>query len=294
MPGSASSDLFEEGMNMKKRTIPLSLLLVFLFSLVFSASASAYAGPPLVYDEPGLLTSSEKAELTEIAEELSDRFDCTVAAVFVNSLNRYLQIQDFADDFYDSNGYGFGSSHDGIMLVVSMAERKTHLTTTGKAIDIFTDYGLEKVERSFLTKLSAGDYSEAVKSYLSSCEGLLRQFEETGVPYDVQGSPSSQQQRGFSLAAILGSLGGGFALGGAPLRKQKKSMESVKAKANAADYKTGALRLSVRNDRFITRNVNRVPRPKDNDRGSGGFSGGGSSVHFSSSGTSHGGRSGSF
>ncbi|MDO5444559.1 MAG: TPM domain-containing protein [Eubacteriales bacterium] len=280
---------------MKKKRIILSIVFLFVFSFILSLQAFAYSGPPLVYDEPGLLSSSEKSELTRMAEELSDRYSCTVAAIFVKSLNSYRQIQDFADDFYDSNGYGYGSSHDGIMLVVSMTERKTHLTTTGKAIDIFTDYGLEKVEKSFLTKLSAGDYANAVKSFLSSCEGLLKQYSETGVPYDIHsGSGSYQQNKGFSLAGIIGSLCGGFALGGAPLRKQKKEMTTVQAKANASDYKTGSLRLSVRNDRFITKNVTRVPRPRDNDRGSGGFSGGGSSIHVSSSGFSHGGRSGSF
>lgn len=280
---------------MKKKLMTLSIVFLFVFSFVLSLQGFAYSGPPLIYDEPGLLTSSEKSELTGLAEELSDRYHCAVAAVFVNSLNSYRQIQDFADDFYDSNGYGYGSSHDGIMLVVSMAERKTHLTTTGKAIDIFTDYGLEKVEKSFLTKLSPGDYAYAVKSFLSSSEELLKQYSDTGIPYDISGSGANSysQKKGFSLVGIIGSLFGGFALGGAPLRKQKKEMTSVQVKANASDYKTGSLRLSVRNDRFITKNITRVPRPRDNNRGSGGFSGR-SSIHFSSSGSSHGGRSGSF
>lgn len=286
---------------MAKRLIRFfrSALLVFvlLFSLgnLFFSPAFAYSGPPLIYDEAGLLSYSDRQELTSAAEELSDRYQCAVSAVFVKQLNGYSRIQDFADDFYDSNGYGYGATHDGIILVVSMGEREFHLSTAGKAIDIFTDYGLEQTENAFVTRLSAGDYSGAVEKYLSKCEELLRHYAQTGSAVDSYSTGSGTgAARGFSLPGLLASLGFGALLGGTPLRKQKKSLETVRSKANASDYRVGTLSLSVSRDRFINRNITRVPRPKDTGRGSGGHSGGGSSIHFSSSGVSHGGRSGHF
>lgn len=278
---------------MKRKNIPILLLLA--FSFFFSVSAYAYSGPTLVYDETGLLSEAEKEGLEKDAEILSDRFKCTIAFAFVNSLNGYQSIQDFSDDFYDSNGYGYYASKDGILLIVSIAERKTHLTTTGKAIDLFTDYGLEKTENSFLGHLKVGNYSYAVKSFFSSCTNILEFYENNGFPYDSpeNGSDNSQKRK-MSPAAFLGSLGFGLALGGVPLQRQKASMKSVKFCENATEYKARSVDLRIRNDRFLRKNLTRVPKPKDESRNSGVFRGGGSSIHISSSGHSHGGRSGSF
>ena len=277
------------------RQIPVLLLAILLCPVILTAfyapPAFAYDGPPLIYDEPGLLSSTEKYSLTSAAETISDQYDCSVAAIFVNSINGYRDIMDFADDFYDSNGYGANASKDGIMLVVSMQERRTRLVTGGKGIDIFTDYGLELVENSFLTRLSAGDYSGAVEKYISKCGELMQYYKENGSPVD--NVPGSSSQSSFSPVGLAAAFGVGALTGGLPLSRQKKSLKSVQSKANAADYKTGKLRLTINSDRFINRNVTRVRRSQDNQgRGGSGF--GGSSVHFSSSGVSHGGRSGSF
>lgn len=265
-----------------------SILLILFF--VAPAVSFAYNGPQLVFDDAGLLSASEQQSLSSFAEEISDKFDCTAAIAFVKDLNGYQFIQDYADDFYDSNGYGSGASHDGILLVVAMKERKIHLTTTGKAIDIFTDFALEELEDSFLGSLSAGNYREAADQYLSKCNSILKHFEQTGIPLDSSSTDYSGKN-GFSLPRLLSSLGLGTFLGGAPLMKQKKAMKSVQSRSNASDYKSGDLRLTVSKDRFINKSLSRVPKPKDTNRSSGG---GGSSIHFSSSGTSHGGRSGSF
>lgn len=282
---------------MKRKSI--AILLFFAFSLILSVSASAYSGPSPIYDEAGLLSDAEKEELEKDAEILSDRFGCAIAVAFVNSLNGYQSIQDFSDDFYDSNGYGYHASNDGILLTVSMAERKTHLTTTGKAIDIFTDYGLEKTESSFLGYLTNGNYSSAVKSFFSSCIEMCEYYENNGFPYDSPDSGADDlQEHKISPVDLLGSIGCGLALGGVPLRRQKSSMKSVKFCENAAAYTAQSVHLSIRKDRFLRKNLTRVPKPKDESRNSGGFHGGGShsgsSIHISSSGSSHGGRSGSF
>ena len=71
----------------------------------------------------------------------------------------------------------------------------------------------------------------------------------------------------------------------------KAQLKSVRKNDSAANYmRPGSLSLAVSNDMFLYRNVSRTARPKDN----GGSSGGGSSTRISSSGRSHGGRSGGF
>ena len=71
----------------------------------------------------------------------------------------------YADDFYDYNGYGYGDSRDGILLLISMEERDWRISTCGYGITVFTDAGQEYISDKFLPYLSDGDYSEAFTKY---------------------------------------------------------------------------------------------------------------------------------
>lgn len=284
------------------RTFSLAAVFV-IIAVIFSVvpAAYAYSGPPLVYDEAALLSADEQAELSAAAEELSDRYACTVSAVIVNSLNGYKTVESFTDDFYDSNDYGYGDTEDGIMFLISLEGRDFHFSTAGEGQYIFTDYGLRKIRENVLPDLKAGDYAGAFRKYLNTCGQFLEYQKMNGRPYDNYQDPNTShsgngaQSRGFSAGGAAASLLAGLGLGGLPLRKQKKELETVRAKRDAADYVSGGLKLTRSSDRFINRNVVRVPVPRDNDSHRDGFSGGGgSTIHVSSSGSSHGGLSGKF
>ena len=67
----------------------------------------------------------------------------------------------------------------------------------------------------------------------------------------------------------------------------KSKLKSVKANGSAENYiKSGSMNVTESRDIFLYMNVTKTARPKE--------SSGGSSVHSSSSGASHGGRGGSF
>ena len=72
---------------------------------------------------------------------------------------------------------------------------------------------------------------------------------------------------------------------------KKAKLKSVKKQVAAQEYtKPGSLRLTMNSDRFVNRTVTTRVIQNNNSNSSGG----GSSVHNGSSGTSHGGKSGSF
>ena len=72
---------------------------------------------------------------------------------------------------------------------------------------------------------------------------------------------------------------------------KKAKLKSVKKQVAAQEYtKPGSLRLPMNSDRFVNRTVTTRVIQNNNSNSSGG----GSSVHNGSSGTSHGGKSGSF
>lgn len=246
-----------------------------------------------VIDAAGLLSADELSALNNGADSISDKYRCDVLILTVNTLDGK-SAEQYADDYFDYNNLGYGSSSDGILLVVSMNERDYHMTTAGYAISAFTDAGLERLEGRFLDRLSRGSYYSAFSAYLSGCEELL-EMAANGTPYDVtpQGYEYTPRQkdagdylRSGGLAAVFGLL-----VSGIPMTKLKKEVKNVSEKNQAADYvRPGSFNLSFNHDRFLYSNVTRSARPQQQRSGGGG----GSTTHHSSSGVSHGGRGGKF
>lgn len=113
-------------MKMKKKIWHGLFVLLCLFILMLPAKASSIPAErqkPLLVDDAGLLTAEESTALLEKLEEISQRQQNEVAIVTVNSLDGKTA-QAYADDYYDYNGYGYGENDDGILLLISMGERK--------------------------------------------------------------------------------------------------------------------------------------------------------------------------
>ena len=104
---------------------------------------------PRLVDNADLLSNEEEQSLLAQLDEISERQQCDVVIVTVDSLDGK-EVVAYADDFYDYNGYGFGQDRDGVLLLVCMGEREYAISTTGFGIDDLTDYGLVYIEDQFL------------------------------------------------------------------------------------------------------------------------------------------------
>lgn len=236
--------------------------------LAIEAQASE-SHPLRVVDEADLLTSVEEDELLAQVDEISERHQFDVVVVTVNSLDGE-DIQYYAADYYDYNGYGMGENHDGAMFIMSMEEREWFILTTGYGIDVLEDYEIDSIGEKMVTDLSDGLYLDAFETFAEEVD-----FE---VEYGVQEATPS----------ILISIVAGLVLGLIPAFIMRGKLKSVKMQTSAGGYENkGSRNLSTKQDIFLYHTVNRVPKPKEN-------SGGGSTTFKGSSGRSHGGRGGSF
>ena len=93
------------------------------------------------------------------------------------------ELDDNVDDYYDANGFGYGTTKDGILLMVCMEERDYATCTTGAAQDWFDDGTLYDIENAFVPLLSAGKYFEAFSTYASRCERVLQGVDRREVLY---------------------------------------------------------------------------------------------------------------
>ena len=248
-----------------------------------------------VVDQAGVIDAGTLAELNDLADSVSETYACDVAVVFVRSLNgKY--VVDYADDFYDYNGYGYGANDDGILLLISVGDREFAETTYGYGKTAFTDYGLtEYLEPRFTSYLGRDDWAGAARKFINDAAELLRQA-RNGQPYDVYGGSEPRQEQSIGqklgLSAVISAVIGFFS-GGIPAGSLKRQMKSVEKNYGAANYARGGLNMRRSDDRFLYANVHKTPIPRETSSRSSG-SGGGSSVHFSSSGRSHGGSHGKF
>ena len=137
---------------------------------------------PTVVDMDELLTPDERAALSVRLKEIGTRQKCDVVVVTTPSLGSKTA-EEYADDFFDYIGYGYGAvpdengstvNGDGILLLVCMENRDFAVSTSGYAITAFTDYGIQVyLEDAFLPYLSKEDFAAAFNAFADGCDALL-------------------------------------------------------------------------------------------------------------------------
>ena len=155
--------------------------------------AKTDGGKPTLVDECGLLTESEAEALSKRLAEIGSMYQCDVIVVTVPDLGNKTA-EEYADDYFDYHGYGYGAKPDasgttvdgdGVLLLLSMADRDFAVSTSGYGITAFTDYGIQTyLEPAFLPYLGNNDYNQGFLVFANDCEKLL-DMARSGIPYDV-------------------------------------------------------------------------------------------------------------
>lgn len=267
----------------------LSLLSAFSIYPVYAAEGSVSR----LTDQADLLSEREEAELLQQLDEISKRQKADLVVVTKQSLEGKSPME-YADDFYDQKGYGFGDGKDGILFLISMEERDWYISTKGFGITAVTDAGLEYMSEQFLDDLKEGEYAAAFTRFAELCDDYLTQA-KSGEPYDAGHLPKEP----FAAArGLVFSFGIGFLISLAVTEIMRIRLKSVHSQSAADSYvKEGSMKLTKEKDLFLYRHIDRREKPKDHDRAdhSGhSASSGGSSTHRSSSGAAHGGGGGKF
>lgn len=238
-------------------------------------------------DSADVLTEDEDNELEDALEELSLRqsFDVTIATIESLESVGYDSMEAYADDLYDYCQFGYGPDMDGVLLLVSVGDRKWHISTCGYGITAFTDAGIQYLGQQ-LTPSWPMETTPVPSAPLSSGRILHRRC-PGGPPYDVNNLPREP----LSLMYLFLALGIGLALAWVVVHVMKSQLRSVAFQENAASYvREGSMNLTNSRELFLYRDVHRTERPKESSSDDSG----GSSTHTSSSGTTHGGGGGSF
>lgn len=255
---------------MKKRRY--IYLLTVLLSILLLLPVQAKDAVLRVSDQADLLSGEEEHRLKEKLDKISKKQKLDIIVVTVDRLNG-TSVQNYADQIYFENGYGYGKNKDGILLLLSMENRDFSFSTTGDGVTTFTDAKLRQISNAFLPMFKEGKYYDGFLEYANMCEGFLKQtHQKTVSPLWIPGS---------LLIGFLGTLSVALI--------KKSALKSVKFNQSAWQYtEEGSLRLTQCEDRFVNKTVTtRKIVTQERDRG-------GSSTHIDHTGTKRGGMSGKF
>ena len=292
---------------MKKILVCLSVLLCTLLLTVGTAAEENL----FMLDWADLLTAEEETELDNYLAAVSESHHANIIVATVDSLEG-AGAQAYADDLYDAGLPYMGlcdGTEDGALLLLAMEERQWAVSTSGFAITAFTEDALDWVEYTVVPLLSEGDYFSAFASFGEIADSYLEAYAKwaqnpdidyidpyypgVDVEHEYYGDPEITVFT-FGPEWIFISLIIGFLIALIPMGVLKSQLHTVHMQTGAVPYqKTPGVRITDSRDLYLYRNLTKKPIPKENTSSSSSRPTGGG-VHVSSSGRSHGGRSGGF
>lgn len=247
---------------MKQRLASLALILL-LFALTLPAARAE--ADYFVYDTSGILTRGEWADIEILAAGISRLNNCGIYIVTVDDYRDYdVSVYEAAKTIYLGIDFGLGEARDGILLLLSMAERDYALVSYGDYGNMaFTDYGKDALSGVFLDDFRRDNWADGFRDYVSEC-GRYLELARAGTPVDVPETHLSLAGI-VAISAVLSCV-----IAAVACSVMKSGMRTARQKAEAHDYLAGPIRLRVSNDRFINQTVERRPIEREERRSGGG------------------------
>ena len=227
-----------------------------------------------VYDYAQVLTTEEEQNLKRNIELYIANHNMDMAIVTVKDHEKNSTMA-YADDFYDYNGFGIGPNFDGVIFVLDFTfwqNGDIWMSTTGKAIDVYTDYRIDSILDSVVAEKNWG-YYEMFNTFIEKSNYYARE----GIPvYDSTLETKESAWKGIIIFSLI--------IPSVVILILVLKNKMVKKSTTASVYLLkDSVVINKRSDRFITTHTTSV-RIDDSSSSSGG-----SSTHRSSSGRSHGG-----
>lgn len=290
---------------MKKIFAVIAAVIVLVSSFALFAGASFIPSErllPRLTDGAEIIPDWDEETIAARLDMTSELYGMDLVIATVSSTDGKT-VEEYADDFYDYNGFGMGENADGVILLISMEPRQVHVGTCGSAIYMLDS---DSIIDDFYSSLKSGDYSAVCGEFIDSVEAGINAYSQYGYAEDIPDFNDGYDDyyvdigSGRNNSSYLGmgviSLIVGFIAASIVVSSMKKKMTTVQPKNQAEDYYVqNSMVLTVSEDHFVYRNVKRTPIPKSEPRSTGGHGGGHSGgTHISSSGRSHGGSSRGF
>ena len=268
---------------MKKKFLLILMTFLLIRSFTTLQIFADESENPLFVDLTNSISQDETNSLNEKLSSVSEKQECAVVICITDDFGEKTATE-YADDYFDTNGYGYGSDNSGILLVINTESHDWAISTTGYGIKAFTDAGQSYIMDQITPELGDGSYVAAFSEFAELCDDYLTQA-HTDEAYDNSNMPSKEKDfnlaRDISVGILIGII-----IAFLIVHSNKSALKTVRREPEAKNYmRDGSLNISKSREILIHTDVEKI-KIKNEDSGS--------STHTSSSGETHGGSSGKF
>ena len=261
-----------------------------------------------IYDNANLLTTKEEEKLGKSIIKAAQKAKLDIIVVTINDA-KGKSSQEYADDFYDQNKFGYEYEYgSGVLLLIDMDNREVYISTSGlgilfindnyieKILDNITpyvsskkyykcaDYFVDVVKENALRWLDNSEHEVLLKKWYDGKYDTDKKFDKFYDKYVFHKETIFTYLQNPLISGIIALIIATITL--LCLRATSKTKVSV----NGRTYMKNSVNFSVRQDHFThTTTTKRKIETSSNSSGSKGGSNKSSSTHRSSSGRSHGG-----
>ena len=229
-----------------------------------------------IYDFADLYTDEEEKNLYTAVYDYTQRRNLDLVIVTIN--DNFESTQEYADDFYDYNNFGFGSERDGLLFLVDMENRYVYISATGGAMSLYPDVECNMITEQVYTYFSDQHYYD----------GTYQMIKTLDTYYELSYNDNDSDEYTYNKADVNYLYVFIFAtvctIIGIVILIKRNDLVKV-ATTSEEYYDKGSIGVHRIKDVVIGHHVTKHAIQRDTGSHGGGFSGGGG--HISSSGSSH-------
>ncbi len=249
-----------------------------------------------VVDAADLFTDSEEETLFGMISDIRSTYKFDAVILTTRSIGDKEPVE-YTDDYFDYNGYGYGSGRDGVMMMLCIPEdggtRNVHISGRGLGASVFDsstlDFDNGPIFSELKPLLSDGAYYDAEVKFLELADKYLGWYYDGDGDDNYDGGDVSVYTPVMIIKREAFAVAIGMVVAFFVVTALKRKMKTNRIKTTAANYeKPGSMNVTESNEYFVRKQVTRTAIPKRDEHDSAGGD------HTGSSGASHSGGGGSF
>lgn len=238
-----------------------------------------------VYDFADLFNNTQESELFDKLTNFRKQTNLDIVIVTIDYNNKHNSAK-YSDDFYDYNEFGIGEDRSGLLFLIDMDIRNIYVTTTGKAINIYTDQRINNILDNVFSYFGNQEYYVGTNKFVDLALNYAKINVDDDSKYVINSDSELVKDRSglvnvFFVSVIITII--------AIVIMANLNNNVSKANSSKSFLNKDTLVVKKINEVFLGSTVSKVRI--DNGSSSSGHrsSGRNSSTHRSSSGRSHGG-----
>lgn len=156
-----------------------------------------------IYDFADIFSSTEEELLYSQVYHFIKSTNLDLAIVTIKYNNKH-NTPMYANDFYDYNDFGIGDNRDGLLLLIDMDTKKIYLSSTGKAINIYTDERVNKILNNVFGYYSNNEYYKGTSIFINYALSYTQVSPDEDAHYVVDDSGKlTKSRKGILISGIF-------------------------------------------------------------------------------------------